>query len=101
MGGYEFVEAFTRRAAEQGVSVMRHRHGNDGVTRIPVDVIYGVDFGHVGTPIHILDGVLAPESDPLYELEGAFADHGMMNYYLEIRQAWRDARDQGALTCPR
>jgi hypothetical protein len=100
VGDYEFARQFTRRAYSLGASLMRFRHGNDAVTRIPIDTYFVFDFKHVGTPVYIdNDGTVSPGEDPWYGFSGSFSDHYMDNYFGKLYQASQDPAYGDYLQC--
>jgi triacylglycerol lipase len=100
VGDYAFAESFTERAAALGASLMRFRHGNDAVTRIPIDTYFIFDFKHVGTPVYIdHDGSVSYDYDPWYGFSGSFSDHYMTEYFGKLYEASRDPAYKYYLRC--
>lgn len=78
VGDKEFAATFEAEAEKQGVRVIRFRNGDDVVTRIPGALI---EYEHVGTLAHLLEGSLtiAPSPEPAYDASSA-ADHNSSGF---------------------
>jgi len=110
VGSHAFAARFHEMSSRFGVQVMRVRHANDIVTRIPLTISIPftrwklLDYEHIGAMLYIHPGGENYEMAPARvsnEIGGNAIDaHRMPNYYAHLRQAVSHSGFASMRYCP-
>ncbi len=110
VGSHAFAARYHEMSSRFGVQVMRVRHANDIVTRIPLTISIPftrwklLDYEHVGAMLYIHPDGESYEMAPAEvsnEIGGnAIEAHRMPNYYRHLRQAVSGGDFESMRFCP-
>lgn len=110
VGSHAFAARFHELSSRFGVQVMRVRHANDIVTRIPLTISIPftrwklLDYQHVGPMLYIHPDGESYEMAPAQvsnEIGGNAIDaHRMPNYYAHLREAVSSESFDDLRVCP-